>query len=173
MENSTEAWLLKVFETVHDPEKSAGLQVSDWKQLCERLADLAPTTWYACQCGPISPLEGNIDALCPKCGQMRKLPPRRAIALWPLFVKSLCHILPDHWFAYLSRWMLESGLANLESAEKNVPYGTQKKVGVETECRRERLRYLRCIDGMLIYETGAVRNIQWIALPMPHDAPVF
>lgn len=110
----------------------------------DEIADMAPLTWYACACGPIAPDRRLIDAVCDKCGSIRKLPPRLDFAPWTLYLACLPRIFSD-WFPRIARALSAHGL--LKSQHDDV---------------------LTCIDDMNIHSDATATHLNWIALSMPH-----
>lgn len=108
------------------------------------LADMASLTWYACRCSRVNPTLKIADAVCPDCGALRKLPLRLACAPWPLYVACLPRVFPD-WFSRLARAL------NAKNMLKSADAGR-----------------LVCIDGLIADADATVKNIPWIALPMPY-----
>lgn len=113
----------------------------DWAR---DLESFAPATWYACHCSFVSPLEKDVDAICPMCHALRKLPPRLDIAIWPLYLKIL-RLLRDDWFEALRNALHQINAIQTETAGAMI-----------------------CVDGMTIEKSGHIRGIAWIALPIPH-----
>ena len=109
----------------------------------DEIASMAPLTWYACECGPIAPTAGDIDAICPDCGAMRKLPSRLDVASWSLYVRCVAIVYCD-WFDRLAVALAKRDLI-----------ATRESDAIE------------CIDGMKISRDATVCAIPWIALPMP------
>lgn len=131
-----------------DPSAVSPAAARAW---ADELADMAPLTWYACRCSSVNPTLKIADAVCPVCGELRKLPPRLACAPWPLYVACLPRVFPD-WFSRLARAL------------------TAKNLLASADAAR-----LTCIDGLIADAGATVRNIPWIALPMPnmHELDAF
>ena len=121
---------------------------------CITLLDIAAQrTWYCCDCGPVSPLSGMIDVMCPKCGGIRHLPPRLSRSPWPLYIACARRVNPDGWFDALANAMIANKSAEIISSASSDSDAS--------------IRVIRCIDNMQIDETGNIRGLAWIALPMP------
>ena len=118
--------------------------------VCNALCRAGRATWWRCGCGEILPTSGDIDAFCVKCRQMRSLPNRLSRSPWGLYVRALQQLMPDYWFEKLSEWMKSNQIGEM----------------MESELSNAKTRRIKCIDGMIIDETGDVRGLQWIALPM-------
>lgn len=109
----------------------------------DEVARMAPLTWYACDCGPVDPTRGNVDAVCPKCGRLRRLPARLDFAPWSIYVRCVSVAFAD-WFDRLAAALSERYLLAREDGD-----------------------VLECVDGMTVTRAGVVRAMPWIALPMP------
>ena len=136
------------------------------------LRRIAQSTWYRCGCGPISPLSGSIDAICDKCGELRRLPPRLSRAPWPMAVACYQRRNPAGWFDDLAVRMaaentgkLEGGAYPQDSAAGGAAYSVQPNSGAGDASPAPRI--IRCPDGMIIAESGEVKGLSWIALPIP------
>ena len=156
-----------------------------WQEICRDLGRAARATWWRCNCGVVEPGEIEFDAICSKCGQMHQLPERLSLAPWALYVPCLRRALGETWFDQLADWMASHHLGSTESEEIAVWFGDlvgsaypaqpdsdaggaayEIAARGATSPDAKKTRCIQCIDGMKIYETGAVIGLQWIALPM-------
>lgn len=138
----------------------------------EILRHIAQSTWYRCSCGPISPLSGSIDAICDKCGELRRLPPRLSRAPWPMAIACYQRRNPNGWFEELACRMtadntgeVENGAYPQDSAAGGGAYPAQPDSDAGDASPAPRI--IRCIDGMIITETAEIKGLSWIALPIP------
>ena len=156
-----------------------------WQEICQDLARAARATWWHCDCGAIEPQAIEFDAFCSKCGQMHRLPGRLSRAPWALYIPCLRHALGDRWFDALALWMENLNLGRIGATENPAwfgdlvgsaypahPHSAAGGAAYEVDARgaeppeTKTVRCIQCIDGMKIYESGAVSGLQWIALPM-------
>ena len=156
-----------------------------WQEMCCKLGEAGRATWWRCNCGAVEPGEIEFDAICGQCGQMHTLPPRLSRSPWALYIPCLRHALGDAWFDRLSAWMAEHHLgqegtdenpawfgdlvgsaypADPDSAAGGAAYEIAARGAMPPE--PQKTRCIQCIDGMKIYDSGAVVGLQWIALPM-------
>lgn len=146
----------------------------DWPMLCSVLSHAGEATWYRCACGKISPSRGSVDAVCPVCGEIRRLPARLSRAPWPLYVRCLMHAVPD-WFSRLSKWLEAESLGHAGGGGAYARHahsdagGGACRSGAEDSSAGDvpPKKCIECIDGMKIFENGDVCGTAWIALPMP------
>ena len=134
---------------LRNPDASQGELLS----VCNNLVQIGEQTWWRCGCGSIRPDSGEIDVYCSHCKEFRHLPERLSRSPWPLYVQCLMRLMPDTWFDTLENWLCAQGLAHDEH-------------GSETHGHTEHSRAIHCVDGMIILDTGEIRGLQWIALPM-------
>ncbi|MBO4349936.1 MAG: hypothetical protein J6A01_03195 [Proteobacteria bacterium] len=156
-----------------------------WQEICRDLARAARATWWRCDCGVVEPGEIEFDAICSECGQMHRLPERLSRAPWALYVPCLRHALGETWFDQLADWMSSHHLGSTGTEDNPVWFGDlvgsaypaqpdsdaggaayEIAARGATSPDLKNTRCIQCIDGMKIYETGAVIGLQWIALPM-------
>ncbi len=91
---------------------------------------------------------------------------------WPLYIICLKHLYPETWFDALFAWMkqkypeteIKAGvcpkdIAGGGSAVLPPAIGARGAVPHVPNA-------IHCIDGMIIEDTGTIRGLQWIALPM-------
>ena len=114
--------------------------------MLDALSAIAPCTWYFCECGPISPLNGEIDAVCNKCGALRRLPERLPFPLWTAYIMTVRRVFPDDWHTRMCKWAADNHLLNSDNDQNDV---------------------LVFIDGMKIQKDGRTIGTNWIALPLP------
>lgn len=152
---------------------------------CRILSAAARTTWWQCGCGEIPPNAGDIDIFCTKCGQIRQLPNRLSRSPWPLYIECLKRLKPDFWFEELAEWMRHEKLGECISDEYADNALSAAQVGVLPAAIADegsrvlpqaiaargamppvQKKHIRCIDGMILDNSGDVRGLQWIALPM-------
>ena len=95
----------------------------DLRAACDILSDLARGTWWRCECGPVSPEAGDVDAVCARCGALLHLPERRPHSVWPLYVRALRRLRPNSWFDDLAAWIAERDLGHVGAA----PQGPKRR----------------------------------------------
>jgi hypothetical protein len=165
-----------------------------WGLACDALSRVGKETWWHCDCGVISPLRGEMDAICDRCGAFRRVGMRLSRAVWVLYVQCLCRVYPGDWFERLLKWCESEGVGEVlieaqtaeggaypdevpDSVAESAAYGGAIAAqgvaayggaiaaqGVPPVCRE---RILVCVDGMRISSQGVVWGTQWIALPLP------
>ncbi len=142
-----------------------------WEEACTTLNQVAHATWWRCKCGEITPKDREIDAFCPQCGHFLQLPERLSRSPWPLYISCLQKRLPDAWFERLSQWMEQQGLGTVIEGDvlpQAIGAGGSdvlpQAIGAGGTAPHKRI--IKCIDGMNIFESGEIRGLQWIALPM-------
>lgn len=151
-------------------------------------------TWWCCACGAISPVMGEVDAYCEKCGTWRHLPARLSFPVWTAWVMVSRLRWPETWFMSLRRWAEEQNLLVCEAveeqslsgrcggrhdrpdsaslplaapAEGDAAYADADASGKDAPGETSPAPCLCFIDGMRIYSDGKVCGSQWIALPLP------
>ncbi len=167
----------EILEITESLLKLEDVPESGWGVACRALVVAGRATWWRCDCGEIKPDLGNVDAFCMKCGQMRRLPNRLSRSPWGLYVRCLKRCRPECWFRDLSEWMMSEGLGHEDVFEgvvlpeaidaggsRVLPEAKAAWGAVPTENKKQ--RKIICIDGMIIEESGEVRGLQWISLPM-------
>lgn len=153
-----------------------------WGLACDALSRVGKETWWHCDCGVISPLMGEVDAICDRCGGFRRVGTRLSRAVWVLYVQCLRRVYPGDWFERLLKWCESEGVGEVlieaqtaeggaypnevpDSVAESAAYGGAIAAqGFPPVCRE---RILVCVDGMQISSQGVVWGTQWIALPLP------
>ena len=145
-----------------------------WREVLDALCLVGRSTWYRCRCGEISPESGMVDAICEKCGELRRLPERLSRSPWPLYVAVLRRLVPDCWFDCLASWALAHGLGALE-AEKGGAYpseATDSDAGgasyrqVDARGAVPPQKILRFSNNMQVHSDGDIRGLTWICAEM-------
>ena len=167
------------------------------EKLVDVLSAVAPKTWWKCGCGAISPVTGEVDAYCEKCGSWRELPARLSYPVWTAWVQAACRRWPETWFSRLRQWAdahhllareAEEGSADVgrcgggESAsadgkhagtapaEGEAAYAGAAASGIDARGETSPIKSLHFIDGMIIFDDGKTCGTNWIALPLPDSA---
>ena len=152
-----------------------------WGLACDALSRVGKETWWHCDCGVISPLMGEVDAICARCGGFRRVGTRLSRAVWVLYVQCLCRVYPVDWFERLLKWCESEGVGEVlveaqpaeggaypdevpDSVAESAAYGGAIDAQGGSPLRE---RILVCVDGMRISSQGVVWGTQWIALPLP------
>jgi hypothetical protein len=84
-----------------------------WGLACDALSRVGKETWWHCDCGVISPLRGEMDAICDRCGAFRRVGMRLSRSVWVLYVQCLCRVYPGDWFERLLKWCESEGVGEI------------------------------------------------------------
>ncbi len=141
-------------------------------QLClTALSNIVRQTWWRCSCSSVNPICGEVDAICPECGTLRRLPPRLSFPVWTAYVMTAKRLFPDDWFSRLFRWSQARGLLAAPcvdgSAHEGVAaYCSDAAIDAqgETSPSQDTLIY---VDNMRVCHTGETIATNWIALELP------
>ena len=139
------------FSSVACCEICGGSGVDDSKReharrATECMSAIAPYTWMTCGCKRVSPLAGNVDAVCPDCGGIVRLQHDIPDNPWPNWVKALRCWWFHGWFDWLGAVLASSGCLAAKGSGS---------------------RMLVLKDGSEIYPNGKMRRTGHIALPFP------
>ena len=145
-----------VFASAESLLRNPGASQGELLSVCKKLVKIGEQTWWRCGCGSIRPDRGEIDVYCSQCKEFRHLPERLSRSPWPLYVQCLMRLMPQTWFQTLGNWLCTQGLVSDERGSENR----------EASAYTEHPHAIHCVDGMIILNTGEIRGLQWIALPM-------